>query len=71
MLQLDPTDPAEVHYQLARNLNRQGDGGAARRHVLKALEEAPRYRDAHRLLLELAGESAGPTDTSEGTGDGE
>jgi hypothetical protein len=27
---------------------------AAKRHVLMALEEAPRFREAHRLLLELA-----------------
>jgi tetratricopeptide (TPR) repeat protein len=52
MLLLDPPDPAEVHYRLARLLFRTGDP-AAKRHVLKALEEAPRYRDAHRLLLEI------------------
>jgi len=27
--------------------------------VLQALEEAPRYRDAHGLLLELTGERPG------------
>lgn len=52
MLRLDPPDPAEVHYRLALLLFHQRDPGA-RRHVLKALEEAPRYRDAHRLLLEM------------------
>ncbi len=57
-LELDPPDPAEVHYRLALNLNRQQDRDAARRHVLKALEEAPRFRDAHHLLLEIdAGEA--------------
>jgi hypothetical protein len=35
---------------------------AAKRHVLQALEEAPRYREAHRLLLELA--HANPTSTN-------
>jgi tetratricopeptide (TPR) repeat protein len=52
MLLLDPPDPAEVHYRLARLLFQVGDP-AAKRHVLKALEEAPRYRDAHRLLLKI------------------
>ena len=31
----------------------QGDVQAARRHVLMALEEAPRYRDAQKLLLQI------------------
>jgi tetratricopeptide (TPR) repeat protein len=52
MLLLDPPDPAEVHYRLARLLFQSGDP-AAKRHVLKALEEAPRYRDAHKLLLQI------------------
>jgi tetratricopeptide (TPR) repeat protein len=56
LLQLDPTDPAEIHYRLAWNLKAQKEHDAARRHVLKALEEAPRYREAHQLLLELAEE---------------
>jgi tetratricopeptide (TPR) repeat protein len=52
MLLLDPPDPAEIHYRLARLLFQARDP-AAKRHVLKALEEAPRYRDAHKLLLEI------------------
>jgi tetratricopeptide (TPR) repeat protein len=52
LLLLDPPDPAEVHFRLARRLRTQ-DATSARRHVLQALEEAPRFRDAHRLLLEL------------------
>lgn len=52
LLRLDPADPAELHYRLARLLNTIGDP-AARREVLQALEEAPRYREALRLLLEL------------------
>ncbi|MGC3960069.1 MAG: tetratricopeptide repeat protein [Verrucomicrobiota bacterium] len=52
LLQLDPPDPAEANYRLARLLHQVGDP-AARRHVLQALEEAPRYRAALRLLLEL------------------
>lgn len=50
---LDDTDPADVHYRLARLLRQAGEPEQARREVLKALEEAPRFQDAHRLLLEL------------------
>ncbi len=53
LLLLDPADPAEVHFKLARLLHRRGDEGAAKRHVLQALEEAPRFRDAHKLLREI------------------
>lgn len=53
LLQLDPPDPAEVHFNLARSLHRTGDDSAAKRHVLQALEEAPRFREAHRLLKEI------------------
>jgi len=58
LLRLDPANPAEVQFELARMLHRQGDP-EARRHVLQALEEAPRHRAALRLLQEL-GPSAGP-----------
>ena len=50
LLLLDPADPADVHYHLAELLSLNNDP-AAKRHVLQALEEAPRFRDAHRLLL--------------------
>jgi len=53
-LELDPPDPAEVHFQLARLLHRAGDP-AAKRHVLQALEDAPRSREALKLLLEING----------------
>ena len=51
-----PIDAAEIHYRLARQLWQNGDRQMARREVLKALEEAPRFRDAHRLLLTVVGE---------------
>jgi tetratricopeptide (TPR) repeat protein len=57
LLELDPPDPAEVHYHLARLLHQAGSSGEARRQVLQALEEAPRYRDALRLLLKINGGS--------------
>jgi len=52
MLKLDSPDPAHAHFRLARLLYR-GNDPAAKRHVLQALEEAPRFRDVHRLLLQL------------------
>ncbi len=59
LLLLDPPDPADVHFRLARLLHLNNDP-AAKRQVLQALEEAPRFREAHRLLLELA-QTAPPT----------
>lgn len=53
LLLLDPVDAAEIHFRLARLLRAQ-DNATAKRQVLQALEEAPRFREAHRLLLELA-----------------
>lgn len=58
LLQLDPADPAEVHYRLAKLLVDK-DAAEAKQHVLRALEEAPRFRDAHSLLLKLQGVQAG------------
>ncbi len=52
LLLLNPPDPAEVHFQLARLLHTRGDL-EAKRQVLQSLEEAPRYRDAQQLLLEI------------------
>jgi len=52
MLKLEPLNPAELHYQAAR-LRKDATPERARLHLLLALEEAPRFRDAHRLLLEL------------------
>jgi tetratricopeptide (TPR) repeat protein len=60
LLQLDPPNPAEVHFKLARQLQRAGDS-SAKQHVLQALEEAPRYRDALRLLLELETAARAPS----------
>lgn len=52
-LALGPIDLAEVHYRLARALYETDQYEEARRNVLQALQEAPRFRAAHRLLLEL------------------
>lgn len=53
LTELEPVDPADVHYRLAVAYHKLGKRDLARRHVLFALEQAPRYREAHRLLLSL------------------
>jgi tetratricopeptide (TPR) repeat protein len=53
LLQLDPPDPAAAHFQLAQLLQKTGATEESRRQTLLALEEAPRYREALKLLLEL------------------
>ena len=60
LLALDPPNPAEAHFQLARWLHRTGDP-EARRHVLLALEDTPRHRAALRLLLSIDGTAAAGT----------
>jgi cytochrome c-type biogenesis protein CcmH/NrfG len=57
LLRLDPPDPADTHFRLARLLHKKSDP-EAKRQVLQALEEAPRYRDALRLLRDLQGQAA-------------
>ncbi|HWN94905.1 MAG TPA: hypothetical protein VNT99_07720, partial [Methylomirabilota bacterium] len=52
LLLLDPPDPAQAHFRLARLLHKKGEA-EAKREVLKALEEAPRFRDALRLLRDV------------------
>jgi tetratricopeptide (TPR) repeat protein len=59
LLLLDPADPVEVNYRLARLL-RQRDPDAAKRHILEALADAPRFRQGHRLLLQITDESGPP-----------
>ncbi len=50
---LAPADPAALSLKLANTQFKLGNTTAAKRAVLEALEIAPRYRDAHRLLLEI------------------
>jgi tetratricopeptide (TPR) repeat protein len=59
LLELEPPDPAEVHFNLAAALHRERNP-EARRQVLMALEEAPRYRSALQLLLQLNEEAPKP-----------
>jgi tetratricopeptide (TPR) repeat protein len=61
-LQLDPPNPAEIHYQLARLLHQTGSP-EARRQVLMALEETPRHRAALKLLQDIPPAAPTPTAT--------
>lgn len=60
LLELNPADAARTHLQIAE-IMRGSDSKAAKRHVLLALEQAPRFRAAHRLLLELSPDQEPPT----------
>jgi tetratricopeptide (TPR) repeat protein len=55
LLLLDPSDPVEVNYRLARLLQPR-DPAAAKRYLLEALADAPRFREGHQLLLKMVGE---------------
>jgi len=59
LLLLDPADPADVNYRLGRLLQDKDPAGA-KRHVLLALAEAPRFRQAHRLLLKIVNDTREP-----------
>lgn len=61
VLRLDPPNPVAVHYDVAR-LAAPLDASQARRHVLQALQDAPRHRAALRLLHQL-GPRASATNT--------
>jgi tetratricopeptide (TPR) repeat protein len=52
LLVLEPDNPADVKYRLARLLRAQ-DPIAAKRHLIDALVLAPRFREAHMLLQEM------------------
>ncbi|MCA9157310.1 MAG: tetratricopeptide repeat protein [Planctomycetales bacterium] len=51
--ELQPLDPAGLHYQLAQALTEADRLEQARREVLLALEETPRYRLAQKLLVNI------------------
>ena len=52
LLALEPRDASRLHYELA-TLLRDSDPKAARREVLKALEENPRFELALEFLVRL------------------
>ena len=55
---MDPIDPAAIDFRLAQAFADMNQTDRAKHHVLRALQEAPRYRDAHRLLLTLTEKSS-------------
>ncbi len=58
-LKLDPKNPSEIRFRLARLL-RESSPEHAKRYLLDALADSPRYRDAYTLLLQI----------NEGSGEG-
>lgn len=52
LLLMEPHDPAQVHYKLAQFLHAKNDP-EARRQLLLALEHAPRFQAALKLLVQL------------------
>jgi tetratricopeptide (TPR) repeat protein len=52
LLHLDHGDPVEIHYRLAR-LFQDEEPDKAKRHLLEALADAPRFREGHQLLLKI------------------
>lgn len=54
ILRFAPPDATDVHYRLALLHEQAGERDKARREVLQALEDAPRSREAHQLLLKIA-----------------
>ncbi len=54
VLKLEPPAPSEAHFHLAGLLHAAGTDAEAKRHVLQALEDAPRFGAALELLLKLS-----------------
>jgi tetratricopeptide (TPR) repeat protein len=52
---LNAADPAGAHYDLARALFAAGDKQRAKQEVLRSLENAPGFRKAQELLLNITG----------------
>ena len=55
-----PLDPAQAHYDLARAYHLNKEDEKAKDELLAALETAPGFRQAQKLLLELSDEPANP-----------
>ena len=59
LLLLNPPDPVDLHFRLASALAENAPE-EAKRHVLQALEDAPRFRAAQNLLVRLAEPKVAP-----------
>jgi cellulose synthase operon protein C len=60
VLARDPIDPAQAHFNLARAYNQNHQVEQAKDELLSALENAPSFKPAQRLLLELSGPEEQP-----------
>ena len=58
VVDMKPIDVAGSHYNLAAALKAAGKNDQAREEAISALEAAPNYKPAQKLLLELSTESA-------------
>ena len=56
---MKPLDTATARYNLARAYRTAGKAGEAKEELLQALEAAPGFRPAQRMLLELSKEENG------------
>lgn len=63
---MDPLDRADLHFRLASALHRTKQLAPARRQAVLALEQAPRYREAHALLIKIIEEQTTMLDNPEG-----
>jgi tetratricopeptide (TPR) repeat protein len=54
ILAMGAENPSQIHYRLA-SLLKTKEPTTAKRHILDALVGSPRYREAHKLLLEMEG----------------
>jgi len=63
ILQLKPIDPAEAHLRYAQACLANQQVDLAKRHALMAIEEAPRYREALKLLSQIVADSGQETRT--------
>jgi len=56
LVAMHPIDAADAHYNLARAFKAAGQNDQAREEAVLALEAAPNYKPAQKLLLEVSGE---------------
>ena len=56
LVELHPIDMAGSHYNLARAFKAAGRNDQAREEAINALEAAPDFRPAQKLLLEVSGD---------------
>jgi tetratricopeptide (TPR) repeat protein len=64
VLRFQPSDLADVHFRLAK-LYRTEDAPRSKRHLLQALEEAPRFESALQMLLEESRKADPPAPPAE------